>query len=239
MASPSPQPTSFSCLLHQQRAVSRTTQGSHASAWQGRVHVWVPQAKVRLQTVLQLSSVSPHLSASTAPFGHPHLTSVVMRHGGQGPGWQRGRQGCAHAGRARAHREAQECREDMREGGGDGDAAGLAAGAAPLATFLGLVRAWGTSSGTVARCSYKSNTLSSVAWYLRARRWRPRGRTSRLGVHTALLGMGVRELGKVDVYAVPAPVPAPAAVNAPQKLSMHRRSLRAPSASLHTVTGLP
>ncbi|KAJ7873832.1 hypothetical protein B0H14DRAFT_3557035 [Mycena olivaceomarginata] len=54
-----------------------------------------------------------------------------------------------------------------------------------------------------------------------------------LRVHTALLGMGVRELGKVDVYAVLAPVPAPAAAaNAPQKLSMCRRSLRAPSASV-------
>ncbi|KAF7336129.1 hypothetical protein MVEN_02160100 [Mycena venus] len=39
-----------------------------------------------------------------------------------------------------------------------------------------------------------------------------------LGLHTALLGVGVRELGEVDVYAVPAPAPAAAAaaVNAPQ-----------------------
>ncbi|KAJ7863435.1 hypothetical protein B0H14DRAFT_3607672 [Mycena olivaceomarginata] len=50
-----------------------------------------------------------------------------------------------------------------------------------------------------------------------------------LRVHMALLGMGVRELGKVDVYAVPAPA---AAANAPQKLSMRRWSLHAPSASV-------
>jgi hypothetical protein len=86
MASPSLQPTSFLCLLNQQHAVSHMAQGSHALAWQGRMHVWAPQARVQPQTAPQLSSVSLHLSASTMPFGHPHLMLVVMRHGGRGWG---------------------------------------------------------------------------------------------------------------------------------------------------------
>ncbi|KAJ7859343.1 hypothetical protein B0H14DRAFT_3446722 [Mycena olivaceomarginata] len=347
-------------------AVSRTAQGSHVSAWQGRVHMWAPQARVRPQTAPQLSSVSPHLSANTAPFGHPHLTSVVMRHGGRGWG-----------GRG-AGRDAV--------GSGDGDAAGLAAGAAPLAAFVGLVqlrirhplfrcvvppcapfetageslagvlacllrieaengaRGGGVGRGsgqgwetgdmaggeseegeerdpprvwidrfrmelvllhtlwrdgstpapqTLALAAHAAHAVRSFARLISVhvlpeelisagsasesenekkkngvgRRSAPaepttstsgagvqndnnnnnervEGKEERkqrqrktqalhlarlLGVHTALLGMGVRELGKVDVYVVPAPA---AAVNAPQKLSMCRRSLRPLSASV-------
>jgi hypothetical protein len=68
----------------------------------------------------QLTSVSPQRSARTVPFGQPHLTSVVMRQGGHGPGWQRSGQGCAQVGRTRVHGDAQECGVEIRAGAGDG-----------------------------------------------------------------------------------------------------------------------